>query len=304
MLPLSQNITVNSGDTITTSYQLTMPGTHGAATVTVPTAFTEVDIACSDGTSYTLAVPGRNSSGYETNNQAFTVAANDNSTQTSAVFSATNPGCANGQPGHTTGNYFFALGKSNPGAGNPGLAGFSTTDGLPAAGITDPLNVTFNVADTNNSQGGTWAPWTTFNWHNPYSCNPPGCPLTPTITWPAPTTMLADTPLSSAQLNATASSTLLSGFTTTGTSGLLTTASIPGTWTYSPSPGTVLPAGMNTIYATFTPSNIITSSTTSGNAYKTYTVATASVPILVGTVALTTTGALSKTAGGYQLASL
>ena len=301
MLPSTQNITVNSGDTITTSYGLTMPGNHGAATVTVPTAFTEVDIACTDGTSYTLAVPARNSSGYETNNQAFTIQANDNSTFTSNVFSVTNPGCANGLPGHTTGNYFFALGKSNPGAGNPGLAGFSTTDGLPAAAITDPVNVTFNVADSNNGQGGTWAPWTTLNWQNPYSCNPPGCPLTPTITWPAPTTAIYGVPLSSDQLNATASSTLLSGFTTTGSTGLLTTAAIPGTWSFSPSAGALLSPGMNTLTATFTPTNIITPSTTAGNAYKTYTIATASVPIMVGTVTISTTGALSTITGGYQL---
>jgi hypothetical protein len=301
MLPLTQNITVNTGDTITTGYGLTMSGNHDAATVTVPTAFTEVDIACTDGTSYTLVVPPVNSSGYQTNNQTFTIPANDNSTFPSNVYSATNPGCSNGAPGHTTGTYFFGLGKSNPGAGNPGLAGFSTTNGLQASGATEPLNVTFNVADSTNGQGGTWAPWTTFNRLNPYSCTPPGCPLTPTITWPAPTTMLSGTPVGSAQLNATASSTLLSGFTAPGSSGLLTTASIPGTWSYNPPAGTVLSPGMNTLTATFTPTNVITPSTTAGNAYKTYTIATASVPILVGTVTITATGALSKVAGGYQM---
>jgi hypothetical protein len=38
MLPLTQNITVSTGDNITTSFGLTMPGTHAVATVTVPTA--------------------------------------------------------------------------------------------------------------------------------------------------------------------------------------------------------------------------------------------------------------------------
>jgi hypothetical protein len=301
MLPLNQNITVNTGDVITTSYSLTMPGTHAAATVTVPTAFSEVDIACTDGTSYTLVVPTPGNPPYQTNNQVYTIAANDNSTQTSNAYSVTNPGCGNGDPGQTTGTYFFALGKSNPGAGNPGLAGFSTTNGFAASGVTDPINVTFNVADSTNGQGGTWAPWTTLNWHNPYSCTPPGCPLTPTITWPAPTTMLSGTPLTSAQLNATAASTLVAGFTAPGTSGLLTTAPIPGTWSYNPPAGTVLSPGMNTLTATFTPTNVITPSTTAANAYKTYTIATASVPILVGTVTITTTGALSKVAGGYQM---
>jgi hypothetical protein len=175
-----------------------------------------------------------------------------------------------------------------------------TTNGLPASGVTDPINVTFNLADSNTNQGGS-APWTTLNWHNPYSCTPPGCPLTPTITWPAPTTMLADTPLSAAQLNATASSTLLSGFTTTGNSGLLVTAPIPGTWSFNPPAGTVLSPGMNTLTATFTPANVITPTTTAGNAYKTYTIATAQVPILVGTVTITASGALSKIADGYQM---
>ena len=301
MLPLNQNITVNTGDTITTGYGLTMPGTHGAATATVPTAYTEVDIACTDGTSYTLVVPPVNSSGYQTNNQAYTIPANDNSTYTSNVYSATNPGCRNGTPGHTTGTYFLGLGKSNPGAGNPGLTDFSTTDGLQASGATDPLNVTFNLADSTTGQGGTWAPWTTLNRLNPYSCTPPGCPLTPTITWPATSTAIYGVPLSSAQLNATAASTLLSGFTGTGSTGLLTTASIPGTWSYNPPAGTVLSAGVQTLTATFTPTNVITSSTTAANAYKTYTIASASVPILVGTVTLTTTGALSKITGGYQM---
>ncbi len=301
MLPLSQDLTVNTGDVITTSYGLTMPGTHGAATVTVPTAFTEVDIACTDGTSYTLVVPAPGNPPYQTNNQAYTIAANDNSTQTSNVYSTTNPGCSNGAPGHTTGTYFFALGKSNPGAGNPGLAGFSTTNGLPASGVTDLINVTFNLADSTTSQGGTWAPWSTLNWHNPYSCTPPGCPLTPTITWTPPATAIYGVPLDATQLNAAASSTLLSGFTAPGSTGLLVTAPITGTWSYDPPAGTVLGPGMNTLTATFTPTNVITPTTTAANAYKTYTIATASMPILVGTVTITTTGTLSKVASGYQM---
>jgi hypothetical protein len=107
--------------------------------------------------------------------------------------------------------------------------------------------------------------------------------------------------LTTAQLNATASSTLLSGLSTTGTTGLLVTAPVAGTWSYNPPAGTVLNPGMQTLTATFTPTSTITAATTAANAYKTYTIATASVPILVGTATLTTTGALSKVAGGYQL---
>ena len=58
MLPVNQsNLTLNTGDVVSSTYQLTMPGTHAAGTVSVPTSFTEVDVACTDGTSYTFSVP-------------------------------------------------------------------------------------------------------------------------------------------------------------------------------------------------------------------------------------------------------
>jgi hypothetical protein len=305
MLPLNQNLTLNTGDTITTSYQLTMPGTHAAGTVTAPTAYTEVDISCTDGTSYTLTVPPVNGSGYQTNNQVYTIPANDNSTHASNVYSATNPGCDNGAPGTSTAQWFLGLGLSNPGAGNPGLTGFSTTDGVQGAAQTDPLAVTFNLADSTTSQGGAWAPWTTLNRQNPYSCTPNGCPLTPTITWPAPASITSGTALSSTQLNATASSTQISGLPAAGTSGLLVTAPVAGTFTYNPPLGTVLPVGVNTLSVTFTPASgsIYTTSITAANAYKYNTIATASVPISVvqpPTITLTTTAVLSGNAtSGY-----
>jgi hypothetical protein len=289
MLPLNQNITVDTGDTITTQYQLMMPGTHAAGTVTVPTAYSEVDIACTDGSSYTLTVPALNSSGFQTNNQVFTIPANSNSTFPSSVYSATNPGCGNGQPGRTTGTYFFGVGLSNPGGGNPGLTGFSTTDGVQGAAQTDPLEVTFSVADSTNGQGGTLAPWTTLQRQNPYSCTPNGCPITPTITWPAPASIASGTALSATQLNATASETEIAGLNVSGTpsggTGLYTTVPVSGTFTYNPPAGTVLSPGVQTLTVTFTPASgtIYTSSITAGNAYKYETIATATVPITVGT---------------------
>jgi large repetitive protein len=285
-LPLNQNLTINSGDTVTTSYAVSMPGNHGAATVKYPYGFAETDVSCPDHTSYTLTIPAVS--------QSFTIPANDNSVQSSAPGSATNPGCSNGGPGQTTGGYFYALGIQNPGAGNPGMSGFTTTDGTPATAQTDPLNVTFSLSDSTTGQGGASAPTTTLNWQNPYSCTPPGCPLTPTITWPAPSTMIYGTPLSSAQLNATATATQISGLQAPGTSGLLTPVSVPGTFTYTPAAGTVPVSGMQTLSVTFTPTNI-------GTKYTNFTIATASVPILVGTVTITTTGALSKIADEYQM---
>jgi hypothetical protein len=55
------------------------------------------------------------------------------------------------------------------------------------------------------------------------------------ITWPAPGSIVHGTALGDAQLNAT--------------------ASVPGTFVYSPAAGTVLPAGAQTLSATFTPAN-------------------------------------------------
>jgi hypothetical protein len=84
---------------------------------------------------------------------------------------------------------------------------------------------------------------------------------TPTITWtPAPLTY--GTPLSAAQLNASAST--------------------PGTFTYSPAAGASLPAGPTTLTATFTPSDATD-----------YTTAPASASLTVGkpTLSLTVTNA-------------
>lgn len=61
---------------------------------------------------------------------------------------------------------------------------------------------------------------------------------TPTVTWSTPSTITHGTALSSTQLNAT--------------------ASVDGTFTYSPSEGTVLDVGSHTLTATFTPTDTTT----------------------------------------------
>lgn len=58
----------------------------------------------------------------------------------------------------------------------------------------------------------------------------------PVITWPQPAPILASTPLSSVQLDAT--------------------ANVPGTFVYNPSAGTTLPAGLDTLNVTFTPADL------------------------------------------------
>jgi hypothetical protein len=72
----------------------------------------------------------------------------------------------------------------------------------------------------------------------------------PTITWPAPSSIKFPTPLGSKQLNAT--------------------ASVPGTFVYSPPAGTVLKVGTYTLSVTFTPTDTAD-----------YQTATATVPLTV-----------------------
>jgi RHS repeat-associated protein len=94
---------------------------------------------------------------------------------------------------------------------------------------------------------------------------------TPTITWPTPSAIALGTALSGTQLNAT--------------------ATVPGTFVYTPAAGTVLPAGTQTLSVTFTPANTVD-----------YTAATKTVSLTVnqgtadtGTITLTVNGVASAT---------
>ena len=81
-------------------------------------------------------------------------------------------------------------------------------------------------------------------------------PVTPVITWAAPAAISYGTALSASQLDAT--------------------ASVAGNYSYSPSLGTVLPAGTSTLSVVFTPSDTLH-----------YTSATNTVSLVVSSVALT-----------------
>ena len=61
--------------------------------------------------------------------------------------------------------------------------------------------------------------------------------VTPVLSWPSPAAIVYGTALSGAQLNAT--------------------ASVPGTFVYTPAAGTVLSGGSNTVVVTFTPSDAV-----------------------------------------------
>ena len=127
----------------------------------------------------------------------------------------------------------------------PGTYVYTPASGAVLPVGTDPLSVTFTPSNTSaykkvsatNSIVVTKA--------------------TPVLNWPTPAAIPAGTPLSSTQLDATAT---------------FHGATLPGTFTYTPPAGTMLSAGTHTLSVLFTPTN-----TTD------FTTATATVQIVVGT---------------------
>jgi hypothetical protein len=97
-------------------------------------------------------------------------------------------------------------------------------------------------------------------------------PITPTITWAAPAAITFGSALSATELDAT--------------------ANVPGTFTYAPAVGTVLPAGPSqTLSVTFTPSDPITYSTTTATTTITVNPAAPATPAnLIVTKLLTRSG--------------
>jgi hypothetical protein len=95
---------------------------------------------------------------------------------------------------------------------------------VPPTGQNYPLSVTFTPTDTNDYNSVT------------AQQNVDVDPATPVITWPNPADIIDGAPLTSAQLDAT--------------------ANVPGTFTYTPAAGTVLPPGQNEALAVvFTPTD-------------------------------------------------
>jgi hypothetical protein len=110
----------------------------------------------------------------------------------------------------------------------PGTFVYSPAAGtIPPVG-TDTLTVTFTPTDATDYDTATASVSLVVN-------NPPGTKSTPNITWVDPAPIDSGTPLGSGQLDAT--------------------ASVPGTFVYTPGAGTVLPAGTNSLSVTFTPSD-------------------------------------------------
>lgn len=161
---------INAGDTIAAGFAVSMPTAHPEATVQVPNGKIEMDIACPDGSSYTLSVP--------LPGQTFTIPANNNGWFPSPIQksplvyqgSATNPGCSSGAQGSATRAYFTAVGLQDGYAGDGAGPGFITTD------TVNPSQVRFHLANSSNGSGGHWSETVTVNLQ-PLNQAPPPRPL-------------------------------------------------------------------------------------------------------------------------------
>jgi hypothetical protein len=112
----------------------------------------------------------------------------------------------------------------NATANVPGTFIYSPASGFVLSAGSDTLSVTFTPNDSNDYTSAR------------ASVNIAVAQITPMINWPTPAGIIYGTALSSTQLDAT--------------------ASVPGTFFYSPAVGTDLPAGNDTLRVTFTPSDI------------------------------------------------
>ncbi len=119
-----------------------------------------------------------------------------------------------------------------------GSFGYSVANGAILPAGTNTISVVFTPTDTNS--------YTTASAQVTLVVTP----ATPTITWATPANLTSGLPLGAAQLNAT--------------------ASVPGSFAYTPALGAILPSGSNTLNVVFTP--------TDGNDY---TTASAQVTLVV-----------------------
>ena len=140
----------------------------------------------------------------------------------------------------------------------PGTFVYMPASGAVLAAGTQNLTATFTPADATD-----------------YTSAPANVSLTvnkalPTIIWAQPAAIVYGTALSTAQLDAT--------------------ASVPGSFAYNPTTGTVLAAGTQSLAATFTPTDAADYTTAPANVSLTVNKATAAVTFDAGTLSRTYSG--------------
>ena len=169
-------------------------------------------------------------------------------TTASIVVSKATPTITWGNPASISYGTALSATQLNATASTPGTFAYTPAAGTVLAAGTHTLSVTFTPTDTTDYQTNTAQVSITVNQAGT------------TITWANPAAITYGTALSATQLDAT--------------------ASVPGTFSYSPGAGTVLTGGTHTLNVTFTPTD-----TTD------YTSSTASVTIVVNKATTTVTWA-------------
>ena len=141
-----------------------------------------------------------------------------------------------------------------------GTFAYSPASGTVMGTVGSPLlSTTFTPTDTANYNPATASVTLTVS-----------SKLVPTITWSAPAAITYGTALSVTQLDAT--------------------ASVPGTFSYNPAAGTVLNAGIETVTATFTPTDTVTYAIATKTASITVNKAPATVTLDLATLTQTYSG--------------
>ena len=150
----------------------------------------------------------------------------------------------------------------------PGTFVYTPAAGTVLATGTHTLNLTFTPADTTRYNTATASTTITVN---------PAPKTTPVITWPAPAAITQGTALSNTQLTAT--------------------ASVPGTFVYTPAAGTVLATGTHTLNLTFTPADTTRYNTATASTTITVNPAPKTTPVITWSApaAITQGTALSNT---------
>ncbi|MBS1799379.1 MAG: hypothetical protein JSS95_06090 [Acidobacteria bacterium] len=198
------------------AYGTTLSTTQLNATSSVPGNF-----------AYTPAAGSTPATGTSTLSALFTPtdSANYNSTTKTVSLTVGNGSASISWPNPAAITYGTALSATqlNASASVPGSFTYSPAIGTVLTAGTQTLSATFTPTDTANYSTQTVSDSLVVN------------KATPVVTWATPSAIANGTALSSTQLNAT--------------------ASVPGSFVYSPAGGTVLPAGTSTLNATFTPTD-------------------------------------------------